>query len=120
MFRNLKVAFCLIACFSVLSACGPSNGGGAKTEKGADASTGTATATVTTADDSKLQTDVEAKLKAEPSLKDVKIEVKVAGGQITLSGTVKKPEEKDKAEEIVNGVIGTTKAGLVNDIQIAE
>lgn len=122
MFRNLKLALCLSLCLSLFTACGPAKEGENKASKGTETSTSapTPSATISTADDGKLQGDVEAKLKAEATLKDAKITVKVSGGQVTLSGTVKKAEEKDKAEEIANGVIGSSKAGLVNDLQISE
>jgi osmotically-inducible protein OsmY len=115
MYRKISLALLSLALTCVLMGCGgsPKEGGGSTPPPSAS--------TASSAEDSKLQTDVTAKLKAEASLKDAKIEVKVTNGQVILEGSVKKPEEKDKAEEVVNEAIKDTKgAGVVNDIQIAE
>ncbi len=114
MYRNLLLALALVALLGILVGCGGSPKEGGSTLPPANSA-------VSTAEDSKLQTDVTAKIKAEASLKDAKIEVKVTNRQVILEGNVKKPEEKDKAEEVVNEAIKDTNgAGVVNDIQIDE
>lgn len=115
MFRKISLALLSVALLGVLMGCGGSP------KEGGNATPPPANSPASTAEDSKLQTDVTSKLKAEASLKDAKIEVKVTNKQVILEGSVKKPEQKDKAEEVVNEAIkGTEGAGVVNDIQIAE
>ncbi len=123
MYRRWIAVLAALPPLLTLAACGgpPATGGNAKSEdKSLTAPTGGA-GTTSVADDGKLQAVVEEKLKAEPSLKDAKIEVKAARGQVTLTGSVRQPEQKDKAEEIVlDAIQGVSNGGVLNEVQIAE
>jgi osmotically-inducible protein OsmY len=55
-------------------------------------------------DDSKLTTDVKAKLAAAPSLKDLSINVATSGGVVTLMGVANKPTQKGTASLVAKAV----------------
>jgi osmotically-inducible protein OsmY len=67
-------------------------------------------------DDSTLQTRVEANLKAQPTLKNQDIDVKVSGKVVTLTGEVQTPARKARAERAahVAGVTSVANKLIVN------
>lgn len=69
-------------------------------------------------DDSTLTTRVEARLKADPSLKKDKIDVAVADGVVTLTGTVQSRARSARAERLAN-IKGVTRVDNKLEVETA-
>lgn len=66
---------------------------------------------------------VQAKIDADPGLKAAGVQAKVKGAQVELTGTVKRIDDKDKAETIAKDAVkpySSINAGVLNNITIAE
>lgn len=69
-------------------------------------------------DDSTLTTRVEARLKADPSLKKDKIDVAVADGVVTLTGTVRSRPQSARAERLAK-IKGVTRVDNKLEVETA-
>ena len=108
-------------CAAALAAVLLSGCSGGKSGEGAAA--GGAGSVGKTSDDAQITQAVQAKLDADPALKAAGIQAKATGGQVQLTGTVKKTEDKDKAENLAWEAIkpfSGVNAGVVDNIQVAE
>lgn len=59
-----------------------------------------------TRSDDRIREDVNDRLTDEPEIDATEIEVKVNGGEVTLSGTVDSREAKRRAEDVVEAISG--------------
>ena len=117
MRRNWNLAATLTLLMAMANyGCGKP--GGASPDAGQSGSTGLGAST--TAKASGLQSAVEAKLKANSELADVKVSEQ--NGSIQLDGTVKDSASKDNAEKMVMDVEKEQKSqvGVLNNLQIKE
>lgn len=82
---------------------------------------GTESAAPNAAQEQQVLQAVQGRLDADPDLKAARLKVKVSGGQIELTGTVAKPEWKERAETIVFEVLQEkpgAAAGVLNTIEV--
>lgn len=68
-------------------------------------------------DDSTITTKVKTKLFADSILKGFSIDVDCFQGEVTLTGAVKTPREKERAEDIARKTLGVRKVNNLLKIQ---
>ena len=102
----------------MMSAIGCGKPGGSTGDNGVTG--GGATSAGTSSVSGGVISTVQAKLKGDPDLTDVKVSEQ--NGSIQLDGTVKDAATKDKAEKIVTDVEADQKSqvGVLNNLQIKE
>jgi len=66
--------------------------------------------------EARLRDDVEARLRDDPFLDDSGINVRVEGGEVTLTGVVSGSADKRRAQDLAENVSGVTQVS--NDLRV--